>query len=101
MMQFMLGHQAKLDALVERNAEEIAELKVIAAKHDEQITAVTDLVGRLAQAEIRLVDRMEGLTDRVQGQEERLQSLETASTRFFESIERYFRGLGGNGQKQR
>jgi hypothetical protein len=58
-MQFILEMQAKLEASAAKHDEQIA-------KHDEQIatlaasvTTLTDLVGRIAQAEIRLVERME------------------------------------------
>jgi chromosome segregation ATPase len=65
-MQFILEMQAKLEASVAKHDEQIARNSEQIAKHDEQIstlaasvTTLTDLVGRIAQAEIRLVERME------------------------------------------
>lgn len=71
-MQFILEHEARLAARTDMIAELVKGLAATAnkhdeliAKHDEQIgrletsvAAVTDLVGCLAQAEIRLVERM-------------------------------------------
>jgi hypothetical protein len=61
-------------------------------KHDAQIATLTDLVGRLAKAEIRLVE----LT---QGQEARLTSLETKAKQLFERMDRFIQGFDGNGHK--
>jgi chromosome segregation ATPase len=98
-MQFIVDQQAQFWASVQKHDEQIAELRASAAKHDEQIAknneqiaTLTDLVGRLAQAEIRLVERM-------QGQEARLASLETKTTQLFERMDRFIRGLEGNGHK--
>ena len=58
-IEFILDTQARLEASVEK-------LDASVHKHDEQIAelrssvaTLTDLVGRLAQAQIRLVERME------------------------------------------
>ena len=79
-MQFIIEHQAKLTASAE--------------KHDEQIAGVTDLVGRLAQAEIRLVERMEKLEDSQQ-------EMHSSMARLFERMDRFIQGLEGNGRKPR
>ena len=47
-MEFIVEQQAQLTASVQKHDEQIA-------KNSEQIAALSDLVGRLAQAEIRLV----------------------------------------------
>ena len=112
-MQFIVEQQAQFWASAQKHDQQIAELKAGMAKQDEQIAAVTGLVGRLAQAEIRLVERMEGqearlasletkttqLFDRMQGQEARLASLETKTTQLFERLDRFIQGLEGNGHK--
>jgi hypothetical protein len=72
-MQFILETQARLEASVE--------------KHDEQIATVTDLVGRLAQAEIRLVERME--------------ALDSKWLQFLERMDRFIQGLEGDGRRPR
>ena len=72
-VQFIIEHQAQLTAS--------------AQKHDEQIAAVTDLVGRLAQAEIRLVERME--------------ATESKLGKLFDPMDRSIQGLEGNGNKTR
>ena len=65
-MEFILNVQAKIEALGQQNAERIAELQALAKGHEERIAklessvaTVTDLVGRVAQAEIHLTERME------------------------------------------
>ncbi len=109
-MQFIVDQQAQFWASVQKHDEQIAELRAMAAKHDEQIAknnvqiaknneqiaknneqiaTLTDLVGRLAQAEIRLAEQTQA----------RLASLETKSTQFFERMDRFIQGLEGNGHK--
>jgi hypothetical protein len=102
-MQFIVDQQAQFWASVQKhdeqialNGQQIAELKAVAIKHDEQIAknneqiaTLTDLVGRLAQAEIRLAEQTQA----------RLASLETKSTQFFERMDRFIKGLEGNGHK--
>jgi peptidoglycan hydrolase CwlO-like protein len=62
-MEFILGVQARLEASTQEHDERLAQIEVSIQKHDEQIAklessiaSVTDLVGRLAQAEIRLAE---------------------------------------------
>ncbi len=93
-MAFIVEQQAQLTASMQKHDEEMAELRAVAAKHGEQIAAVTDLVGRLAQAEIHLVERMNG-------HETRLQSLELKMTQLFERMDRFIQGIEGNGHKPR
>ena len=102
-MQFIVEQQAQFWASVQKHDEQMAELRAAAAKHDEQIAknaeqiakhteqigTLTDLVGRLAQAEIRLAEQTEA----------RLASLETKTTQLFERMDRFIRGLEGNGHK--
>jgi chromosome segregation ATPase len=109
-MQFIVEQQAQFWASVQKHDEQIAELRVAAAKHDEQIAksseqiaTLTDLVGRLAQAEIRLTEQMQGhearLSEQLQGHEARLASLETKATQLFERMDRFIQGFEGNGHK--
>jgi len=95
-MQFIVKQQAQFWASVQKHDEQIAEMRAAAAKasakHDEQIATVTDLVGRLAQAEIRLAEQ-------TQGHEARLASLETKTAQFFERMDRFIQGLEGNGHE--
>ncbi len=114
-MQFIVEQQAQFWASVQKHDAQIAELRAAAAKNDEQIAknaeqigkneeqigkhaeqtaTLTDLVGRLANAEIRLAE----LT---QGHEARLASLETKTTQLFERMDRFIQGLEGNGHKPR
>ena len=72
-MEFILNVQAKIEALGQQNAERIAELQALAKGHEERLAklessmgTVTDLVGRLAQAEIQLAERVDGLTERME-----------------------------------
>jgi L-serine deaminase len=52
------------------------------------------LVGRLAQAEIRLVERMEK-------SESSQQEMRAAMARLFERMDRFIQGLEGDGHKPR
>ena len=96
-MEFIVEQQAQLTASVQKHDEQIAHNSV-------QIATLTDLVGRLAQAEIRLVEEMRGnearWAERMQGHEARLGSLETKMTQFLERMDRFIQGLEGNGHKQ-
>ncbi len=72
-MEFILNTQAKIEAMGQQNAERIAELQALAKGHEERLAklessmgTVTDLVGRLAQAEIQLAERVDGLTERME-----------------------------------
>jgi chromosome segregation ATPase len=72
-MQFILEVQARLEASAQAHDERLARLEASAQGHDERlaklessvvrlessVSTVTDLVGRLAQAEIRLTERMD------------------------------------------
>ena len=51
-IEFILGAQARLEASVQKHDVQIATL-------GSSVATLTDLVGRLAQAEIRLTERME------------------------------------------
>jgi peptidoglycan hydrolase CwlO-like protein len=64
-MEFILTTQARLEASAAAHDERLARLGASVQKHDEQIAKIessvaslTDLVGRLAQAEITLAERM-------------------------------------------
>jgi chromosome segregation ATPase len=56
-MEFILSVQARLEASVQDDHERIAKHDEQIAKLESSIASVTDLVGRLAQAEIRLAER--------------------------------------------
>ncbi len=65
-MEFILAVQARLEASAEKHDERLARIEASAQGHEERlaklessVATVTDLVGRLAQAEIRLVERMD------------------------------------------
>jgi uncharacterized protein (DUF3084 family) len=91
-MQFILDMQAKHEAAVQKHDEQIAALTASMQKHDEEIATLTNLIGRLAQAEIRLVEQM-------QGHEARLGSLETKMTLFLERMDQFIQGQRGDGHK--
>lgn len=81
-IQFILEMQAKHEAVSQRNAEQIARNSEQMGKHDERLAlierslaSVTDLVGRLAQAELRLVDRINDLRDAQAGTDYKLNAL--------------------------
>lgn len=66
-MQFILDVQARLEASAAAHDERLARLEASAQGHAERlmklessVTTVTDLIGRLAPAEIRLAESMTG-----------------------------------------
>ena len=100
-MQFIVEQQAqfwasvqKHDEQVAKNDQQIAVLTASMQKHDAAIATITDLVGRVAQAEIRIAEQL-------QGHEARLASLETKTTQFFERMDRFIQGLEGDGHNLR
>ena len=62
-MQFILETQARLQATASQHDERLARLETSLAKLETSVSTATDLVGRLAQAEIRLVERMDRLAE--------------------------------------
>ncbi len=58
-MQFILETQAHLEAVAAQHDERLSRLEA-------SVATVTDLVGRLAQAEIRLVERMDRLAQEME-----------------------------------
>ncbi len=62
-MEFILTTQARLEASAAAPDERLAELERLAKQHDARIAAVTDLVGRVAQAEIALAERQDSLAE--------------------------------------
>jgi hypothetical protein len=68
-MQFILEVQARLEASAQGHEERIAKL-------ESSMATVTDLVGRLAQAEIRLAERTDGLAERMQAGFEELRGIQ-------------------------
>ena len=58
-MQFIVEQQAQFWSSVQKHDEQIADMRAAAAKHDEQIATLTDLIGRVAKAEIRLTELMQ------------------------------------------
>ena len=83
---------AKNAEQIAKNDQQIAALTASVQKHDAAIATLSDLVGRLAQAEIRIAEQM-------QGQEARLTSLETKAQQLFERMDRFIQGFDGNGHK--
>ncbi len=103
-MQFILDAQARLEASAQRhdemlnkNAEQIAALTASVQKHDEQLATITDLVGRLAQAEIRLVEQVRENEARWAEQH---RDLDKKMAQFLDRMDRYIKGSEGNGRKR-
>jgi hypothetical protein len=57
-MQFILDVQARLEASAAAHDDRLAKIETSIQKHDEQIATVTGLVGRVAQAQIHMAERM-------------------------------------------
>lgn len=74
-MQFILETQARLQATASQHDERLARLETSLARLETSVSTVTDLVGRLAQAEIRLVERMDRLAESQAHTDQRLDIL--------------------------
>jgi hypothetical protein len=74
-MQFILDTQARLEATASQHDERLTKLETSLARLETSVSTVTDLVGRLAQAEIRLVERMERLAESQAHTDQRLDIL--------------------------
>jgi multidrug resistance efflux pump len=81
-MQFLLDmqvkHEAQLaqnEAQIARNMATIAQNTAAIAQNTAQLATVADLIGRLAQAEIRLVERMDRLSESQAHSDRRLDAL--------------------------
>ncbi len=85
-MQFILGMQVKHEAWLQRHEEAFTRIDAAleagaarAAKIESSVATLTDLVGRVAQAEVRLTERMESgfreLTDAQAASEYKLNAL--------------------------
>lgn len=65
-MEFIVTTQARLEASAAAHDARLAELEALGKLHSQQIAAVTDLVGRVAKAEITLAERMEDMAQRTE-----------------------------------
>jgi hypothetical protein len=81
-MQFLLEMQAKHEAQlaqneaqIARNMAAIAQNTAAIAQNTAQLATVADLIGRLGQAEIRLVERMDRLSESQANSDRRLDAL--------------------------
>ena len=74
-MQFILDTQARLEAVAGQHEERLTRLEMNLTRLEAQVAGVTDLVGRLAQAELRLVERMNELTVSQAHTDQRLDTL--------------------------
>jgi peptidoglycan hydrolase CwlO-like protein len=77
-MEFILNVQARLEASAQGHEDRLAKLEALAqgneeriAKLDSSVATVTNLVGRVAQAETRLAERMESMAKRMEDASER------------------------------
>ncbi len=96
-IQFILEHQAQLTASLQKHDEVLAQLERNVARHDQEIQTVTDLIGRLAVAETRLVERIDTFDERMnrlaQAQAETTERLNA----FITFVEKYISSRNGGG----
>jgi chromosome segregation ATPase len=83
--EFILRHEAELSARMDRLGSAVESLEKTAERHDREISQLTDLVGHLAQAEIRLVGRMDELAASHKEMGERLNALIVTVERYIAS----------------
>ncbi len=99
-IEFLLENQARHDAWLQAFREEtdrfreetnrrIAEHDRAIAEHDQRFNALTDLVGRVAQAGLVAAQRMDTLAERLAEQAERLDVL-------IVTVEKYLSRNGGH-----
>jgi chromosome segregation ATPase len=95
-IEFILQHEAevfaridRLGSTMEQNEQAITRHEQAIERHDREISQLTDLVGRLAQAEIHLVERMDTLAGAHKETDERLNAL-------IVTVERYIAGRNGD-----
>jgi len=62
-MRFILDTQARLEASVAEHDERLSRLEDSVTRLEASVETVTGLVGRLAQAEISLVEKMDRLAE--------------------------------------
>jgi len=99
-MQFILDIQAKLETSVHVHDERLARIETSIQKHDEQIATLADLVGRVAQAELGLVERVEAIGLRMEAGFKELRELHADTEYKLNAlITTVDRLVGRNGQK--
>jgi seryl-tRNA synthetase len=88
-IQFILQHEAQVFARIDRLSE-------ASERHDNQIGQLTDLVGRLAQAEIHLVERMDTLAERMDTLAVAHKETDERLNALIVTVERYIAGRNGD-----
>jgi hypothetical protein len=88
-IQFILQHEAEVFARIDR-------LSVASERHDREISQLTNLVGRLAQAEIHLVERMDALAGRMDTLAAAHKETDERLNALIVTVERYIAGRDGN-----
>ena len=74
-MEFLLEHHARFAADMEELKERVKEHDRVLARHNDQIAQVTDLVGRVAQANLALNQRVVDVTGELGNLSGRLDAL--------------------------
>jgi len=74
-MEFLLEHHARFAADMEELKERMKEHDRVLARHNDQIAQVTDLVGRVAQANLILNQRVVDVTGELGNLSGRLDAL--------------------------
>ncbi|HEV2349472.1 MAG TPA: hypothetical protein VG028_06450 [Terriglobia bacterium] len=74
-IRFIVETQAQTTANIQKHDEAIAALERNAARHDQDIKTVTDLIGRLAISMTELTGRMNSLAETHKETNERLNAL--------------------------
>jgi phage-related minor tail protein len=74
-MEFLLEHHARFAADMEELKERVKEHDRVLARHNDQIAQVTDLVGRVAQANLILNQRVVDVTGELGNLSGRLDAL--------------------------
>jgi hypothetical protein len=94
-IQFISHHEAKVLVRIDRLGSTMERCERGVERHDREISQLTRLVGRLAQAEIHLVERMDAMAGAHKETDEHLNAL-------IVSVERYIaRRNGGRARGKR
>jgi seryl-tRNA synthetase len=94
-IQFILQHEAEVFARIDRLSSTSERHELAIEHHDRGISQLTDLVGRLAQAEIHLVERMDALAERMNSMAAAHNETDERLNALIVTVERYIAGRNG------
>ncbi|MGH9470875.1 MAG: hypothetical protein ACRD1N_11115 [Terriglobia bacterium] len=98
-MEFFVQQQAQFWADMQALKENIARNTEHIARHDQQIATLAGLVGQVAQAELRLVDRIEDNARSIRELREAQANSDYKLNALIETVDKLVRRNGGSSHK--